>query len=259
MSPEHPRLPDGTLAIDARGASGRPVLFVHSFAGDRSHWTAQLAHLADSRRVVAFDMRGHGESPEARDPYSIRLLADDVGAAADQSNLERFILVGHSIGADIVAEYASSAPTRVLALILVDAPPVPGAVPPQQVEQISKALDADPYATIEQFWNQQAFANSRSEVRARLLAGLRRMSRRAAIELTKDLFRYDATAALRRFTGPMFAVVTPQNDGPLSLHHAVPGITHAVIDGTSHWIHLDKPDEFSRVLDGFLQRIDATR
>jgi len=83
------------------------------------------------------------------------------------------------------------------------------------------------------------------------------MSRRAAIELTMDLFRYDATATLRRFTGPKFAVVTPQNDAPLSLHHAVPGITHAVIDGTSHWIHLDKPDEFNRVLGGFLIHADA--
>lgn len=90
---------------------------IHSFAGDRSHWNAQLAHLASHRRAVAFDLRGHGESPEASDPYSIRLLARDIDAVANPSKLERFILVGHSIGADIAAEYSGTHPERVLAVV----------------------------------------------------------------------------------------------------------------------------------------------
>ena len=56
--------------------------------------------------------------------------------------------------------------------------------------------------------------------------------------------------ALRRYAGPKFAIVTPRNDAPLSLHNAVPGVEHVVVTGTGHWIHLDKPDEFNEALDG---------
>jgi pimeloyl-ACP methyl ester carboxylesterase len=65
---------------------------------------------------------------------------------------------------------------------------------------------------------------------------------------------FDATTPLRRYSGPKFAIVTPHNDTPLSLHNAVPDFQYAVISGTGHWIHLDKPDEFLRVLDGFISR-----
>ena len=48
------------LNVDSRGTGGTPVLFVHSFAGDVTHWSAQLEHLASTRRAVAFDLSGHG-------------------------------------------------------------------------------------------------------------------------------------------------------------------------------------------------------
>jgi len=58
---------------------------------------------------------------------------------------------------------------------------------------------------------------------------------------------------LRNFRGSKFAIHTPFNDAPLSLHNAVPGIQHTVIKGTGHWIQLDKPVEFNQALDIFLR------
>ena len=78
------------------------------------------------------------------------------------------------------------------------------------------------------------------------------MPRRTAIELTREAFAVDSSIPLRRYAGPKFAIVTPRNDTPLSLHHAVPGVKHVVVTGTGHWIHLDKPDEFNEALDGVL-------
>jgi pimeloyl-ACP methyl ester carboxylesterase len=99
------------------------------------------------------------------------------------------------------------------------------------------------------------FIDSRAEVKQRLLAGLRKLPRTAAAELTREAFAVDSSIALRRYAGPRFAIVTPRNDAPLSLHHAVSDVKHVVIKGTGHWIHLDKPDQFNRALDNFLKRI----
>jgi pimeloyl-ACP methyl ester carboxylesterase len=241
------------LNVESRGTGGTPVLLVHSFAGDVTHWSAQLEHLKHTRRVVAFDLSGHGKSPGAVGHYSIPELAKDVADVADAQALEQFVLVGHSAGALIAAEYAAAHPRRVQALGLVDAPPAPGAVPAGQVRQIKQALAQDPYGTVEQFWQQGAFKDSRPEVQDKLLAALRRMARAAVVELTEASLDYDATVALRNFRGTRFAIHTPMNDAPLSLHNAVPGIGHTVIKGTGHWIHLDKPTEFNQVLDIFLR------
>ncbi len=240
------------LYSESRGAGGLPVLFAHSFAGDSSHWNSVLDHLKSRRRVVAFDFSGHGRSPAALGSYSIAELAKDIGAVADAQQLEPFVLVGHSMGAAVAADYAGAHAPRVRALVLVDAPPAPGAIPPAQIEQIHAAVAKDPYSVIEQFWTQQALIDTRNAVKQRLLAGLRAMTRRAAAELTDSSLDYDARPALARYAGPKFAIVTARNDDPLSIHNAVSGFRHTVIRGTGHWIHLDKPDEFNKVLDGFL-------
>ena len=52
----------GLLHVDDDGTGGVPVVFVHSFTGDTTHWSAQLEHLRKTRRAVAFDLRGHGQS-----------------------------------------------------------------------------------------------------------------------------------------------------------------------------------------------------
>jgi len=243
-----------TLATDSRGAGGLPVLFAHSFAGDLTHWDSALEHLNPKRRAVAFDFRGHGRSPSVLGRHSYDELAKDIGAIADAQELERFVLVGHSMGAAIAAEFAARHPRQVETLILVDPPPATGAIPAAQVPQIHEALEQDPYAVVEQFWNQQMFIDSHPEVQQRLLAALRKMTRRAAIELTREAFAVDTSIPLRRYAGPKFAIVTPRNDAPLSLHHAVPGVEHVVVTGTGHWIHLDKPDEFNEALDGVLSK-----
>jgi pimeloyl-ACP methyl ester carboxylesterase len=153
------------------------------------------------------------------------------------------------------AATASPNSRRTSALVLVDPPPAPGAIPADQVKQLHAAILKDAYPVIEQFWNQQAFIDTRAEVKQRLLAGLRGLTRRAATELTCASLDYDARGALNRYPGPRLAIVTARNDEPLSLHNAVAGVRHVVIRGTGHWIHLDKPDEFHKVLDGFLSSL----
>lgn len=240
------------LHVESRGAGGLPVLFTHSFAGDASHWSATLDHLKAQRRVVAMDFSGHGHSPGAVGSYSIAELAKDIGAVADSQQLDQFVLVGHSMGAAVAAEYAGGHAARVKALVLVDPPPAPGAIPANQLEQIHAAVAKDPFSVIEQFWNTQMLIDTRAEVKNRLLSAMRAMTRRAAAELTDASLDYDARPALSRYPGPKFAIVTARNDAPLSLHNAVPGFRHTVIRGTGHWIHLDKPEEFNKVLDGYL-------
>lgn len=244
------------LHVERRG-SGTPILFVHSFGGDASHWSTAMAHLDQEYRVVSFDFRAHGQSPATPGKYSIAALANDIDSVASREQLESFILVGHSLGALAAAEYAGSNSARVKALVLVDAPPAPGGIPPDQLQQMHEALDRDPYPVVERFWEEQMFPGARPETKSKLLAALRGLPRDAAAALTSASLDYDAIPALLRYSGLKFAIVTPANDAASSLHHVVPGFRHAVIEGTGHWIQLDKPVEFNEALDEFLPAVAA--
>src|SRR6185503_7034795 len=73
--------PAGKLNVDDGGTGGLPVVFLHSFAGDTSHWSGQLSHLRETRRAVAIDLRGHGKSDApANGDYSVEAMAGDVDA-----------------------------------------------------------------------------------------------------------------------------------------------------------------------------------
>src|ERR1700724_319123 len=101
--------PAGALAIDDGGRGGLAGVFVHSLAGNSSHWAAQLQHLRPSRRAVALDLRGHGRSePPKNGDYSIAGMAGDIEAVVDTLKLDRFVLVGHSLGGGVALTYTGA-------------------------------------------------------------------------------------------------------------------------------------------------------
>jgi len=242
---------------DGGGGRRRPVLFLHAFAGDSSHWTAQLAHLRGLRRAVAFDFSAHGNSriSDVRD-YSVRSLTLDVEWVVDELRLDHFVLVGHSMGAVVAAAYAGAHPGHVTALMLVDPPYVPGIMSPDQLARIIKALETDPYPVTEQYWKNQLLVGSTPAVRARVLDSLSRLPRDAVIQLTRDLLYYDPVPALTNYSGPVLAVVTPRNDLPTSIHNVVEEVEHVIVEGAGHWMQLDEPGRFNAILDSFLAKIN---
>ncbi len=88
-------------------SGGRPILFIHGFSQCSLAWGRQLdSELADSFRLVAMDMRGHGLSDKPHDGYSdARLWADDVNAAIQAQGLDHPILCGWSYGPLVILDY----------------------------------------------------------------------------------------------------------------------------------------------------------
>jgi pimeloyl-ACP methyl ester carboxylesterase len=244
--------PAGSIRVDDSGTGALPVVFVHSYAGSSAHWSAQLAHLRVTRRAVALELRGHGESTApANNDYAIASLAADIAAVADGLGLKRFVLVGHSLGGAAAIAYAGAQPDRVAGLVVAG---TPGKLPADQAKQIWSTLEADFDKVTQGYWD-KLLAGARPEVRTQVLDDMRRVPKDASLAIIKATLNYDPLPALRRYPGPKLAVFTPHSDQPYDLHHAVPGIGHRRIDGTSHWMHMDKPDEFNRVLDAFLATI----
>jgi pimeloyl-ACP methyl ester carboxylesterase len=245
--------PAGSLHVEDGGKGGLAVVFVHSFAGSTDQWSAQLAHLRPNRRAVALDLRGHGQSDRpAGNNYAIDSVAEDLAAVVDSLGLQRFVLVGHSMGNPTALAYTAKHPDRVAGLLLVAAP---GKLPPAQAKKILAGLEADFQKSYEGFWS-QLLSGATPATLARVKVGKQAMTPDAAMSIIRAVFEYDPLPALTGYAGPKLAVITPHDDQPHDLHNLVPNLPHKVVTGTSHWLQMDKPEEFNRILDEFLAGIE---
>jgi pimeloyl-ACP methyl ester carboxylesterase len=178
--------------------------------------------------------------------------AEDVGAVADGLGLERFALVGHSMGAGVALAYAGAHPERVSHLLVADPIGDGTQTPEAEVRPFLEALDSPAYAeTIEGYWS--SIAGSDGAVLERLLRDLRETPRDTIVHGLHAVMAFDPKPALARFRGPTLAVITPANDFPYSMHRLGAGLPHRVIAGTGHWLQIERPEEFNRILERFLE------
>lgn len=243
--------PVGAMYVDdGGGTDGIPVVFLHSFAGDSSHWASQLSHARHQRRALALDLRGHGKSAAPRDnDYSLGALGKDIDAVVDTFKIKRFVLVGHGLGAAAAIAYAGLRPDRVAGLVLVGAP---GRTPAEQSKEIVASIEKDYDPTMKAYW-EKLMANAQPHVRTQIAAQMDTVPREASLAIIKTLFAYDPLPALDRYRGPTLIIYTAQGDTPNDLQNLRPKLPRRLIDGTSHWPHLDRPAEFDQVLDDFLK------
>jgi sigma-B regulation protein RsbQ len=119
-----PRLamsPDGTrLAYEVHGSGSPALVLVHGWCCHRGYWKDQVAPLAARAAVVTVDLAGHGESGTTRRDWSLAAFGADVASVVDELGLEKVVLVGHSMGADVILHAARRLEPRVLGLIWVD-------------------------------------------------------------------------------------------------------------------------------------------
>ena len=110
------------LYYEMHGDSGEPLILVHGYTGDVTDWCHQVREFSPTHRVLLLDQRGHGRSaaPRDRSVYTLPNMAGDLEALAEQLQIERFHLVGHSMGGGVVQELALRSPQKLLSLTLLD-------------------------------------------------------------------------------------------------------------------------------------------
>ena len=102
----------------------RPILFLHGGALTAHTWDLCCLALRDDFHCIALDQRGHGDTDWAPDAdYSIDAQREDIRGFADRLGLDRFVLVGQSMGAINGLAFAVAHPERLSALVMIDAGP----------------------------------------------------------------------------------------------------------------------------------------
>jgi len=231
---------------------------VHGNGGRKEQWAPQLAHLRTTRQAAALDLRGFGcsQPPEDRN-YSLQGFVDDVEAVTAELGLGRAVLVGHSIGGAVASLYATRHPESVAGLVLADTGGDTTRIADAERAAIRDGLRPERYREFTRTWFENLLRGARAEVRAEVLASLRATPREAFAGAALSVLDFNPARAVESFTGPKLAVFVPWlNNRPHSLHNLMPDLPRQQMTGVSHWLMLDRPEEFNAILDEFLSVVD---
>jgi pimeloyl-ACP methyl ester carboxylesterase len=116
-------------------------------------------------------------------------------------------------------------------------------------------LESEAYSSVvEGYWG-QLLTGSAEITEAKVMQDLRDTSKATVVGVFKELFKYNPVPALKRFARPKLSIISSHNENPFALHNLVSGLPHQKMTGTGHWLQLDKPEEFNRIMDDFLASI----
>ena len=235
------------LQIIDEGSGGDPVVFLHGLCGDKETWRAQVDHLKTSRRVVAYDQRGHGTSARAAN-YSIQLLADDLENLTRELRLNKFWLVGHSMSGAVLSAYAAKHGDKLAGIIYVDAIGDLSNASPALRKWFMDNEGVDLPKMREAFTGMLG-PKAKPQTREAVFAGLERCDRNAYVQLREDLVAQPAPRLDK--VAVKAAIEADASDNPFFASH-LPGVKRIEIKGVSHWLMLDDPAALNAALDEVL-------
>ena len=108
------------IAYNVAGDGETSLIFVHGWSCDGRYWHNQVASFATDYQVITVDLAGHGHSSVERHDFSMLSFAYDIRAVMLKEDIERAILIGHSMGGGVIAEAARLMPKKVVGIVGID-------------------------------------------------------------------------------------------------------------------------------------------
>jgi pimeloyl-ACP methyl ester carboxylesterase len=237
------------------GKGASTVVFVHGWTCDSSSWGAQLPAVAAKYRAITVDLPGHGQSGAPADgKFSMDLFARAVEAVREEAKAERIALVGHSMGAPVIRQYARLYPHRVAALVAADGPldmrdfRIGQPPPPMTGSEGLKAREA----MIRTMFTPQTPQALQQQVLAMMLKAPEATASGAMAAMFDPALRTDDVTPVPALAIYAGSRPVPPDD---AARKALPKFEATQIPGTGHFLMMENPGEFNRLLMAFLERV----
>ena len=248
------------MAYDDFG-QGTPLVLVHGFPLSRAIWAAQIADLSAHFRLIAPDLRGHGESKATPGPYSMDLMADDIYTLLEALQIKQpIVLGGLSMGGYVAMAFARRHPERLAGLLLTATRA--GSDTPAGIDGRRQAI-----AAVQQAGNIQPtvdgmlpklLAPQTYRDNPNLVLEVRHIMEQTSVDGVINaqlgmLARPDSSAMLSNLDVPGL-VIHGEHDQIIPLEAAqemaaaLPNGSIEVMKGTGHLLNMEQPAEFNQIV-----------
>lgn len=246
---------------------GQPVIILHGIFGVSDNWVTIGRRLAEKFEVFIVDQRNHGQSPHS-DTFNYFALGDDLFEFLEDHQIVNPILIGHSMGGKVAMNFALEHPSRVDQLIVVDISlrEYPARREHMEILHAMLSVNFDDVKNREDVEEIVARTVKSERIRLFIMKNLHRIGQ------TRYSWRMNVQSIYENIENVFLGVDSPysfdkptlfikggasdyilDSDRPAILEK-FPAARFMTIEGASHWVHADKPDELCAVFSDFLEK-----
>jgi non-heme chloroperoxidase len=267
---------DGVRLHYLEAGAGKPIVLVHGISQTAEQFKFQIEDLSDRYRLIALDLRGHGESEKVNFGLKIHRLAQDLREALVAANADDVTLVGHSMGCTVIwAYWELFGADRLGKVVLIDQSPMltsnPAWTPeereaagsmytPAALWETANALAGpDGEAFARAFIDSTLTRNCPEDLKEWIIQCTARMPRKDAATLLLNLGCHDWRDIIPRITLPTLVIAGRVSLIPWKsvawIAKQIPGAQLEIFEeneGGNHFMFLENPTKFNQILSTFV-------
>ena len=259
---------NGTSIYYELKGEGTPLVFMHGFALDMRYWDNQIEKFASDYTVLRYDFRGFGKSqiPDTSQPYSHH---EDLKALLDYLDLEKVVLIAHSMGGIPSFRFAYDYPERVSALVLSEGHPIITQIydNPETTERLgwimnvaeeaqNNGVEAGKMALLDISISESALANPISSELFRQMV----QEYSGWHWINKDPQIMPEVVELEKLSELTLPVLLINGDLShisyhifiIQMHDQLPNSKRIILENSGHMLSLENPTQFNNELSAFL-------
>jgi pimeloyl-ACP methyl ester carboxylesterase len=252
--------------LDEGPMGAQAIVFLHGFPFNKSMWNLQMEAFKDQFRVIAYDIRGHGESEAGTENFSIEKFTADLLALMEALEIKTPILCGLSMGGYIVLNAAVRYPKLFSALVLSDTQCLA-----DTTETRTKRMEAihsintdgvEKYVeeSIKNLFAPQSFSEKKQEITAIRAMMLQTSKQSLSYTLFALSERKGTCSKLQDIEIPVLILVGKEDkitppSASILMHEKIQGSLLKIIENAGHLSNLENPKEFNIQLERFIQQV----
>jgi pimeloyl-ACP methyl ester carboxylesterase len=245
------------ISYDVQG-TGQPVLvFVHGWSCSKEYWKEQVAHFAKKHKVVTIDLAGHGQSGRSRKDYTVESFGKDVASVVKKLNLDQAILIGHSMGGDVIVEAAGQMPDRIICLVGADTfHDIEKGYQSAEVEKIATMFEADFVKEVQGFVRQMFTPTADPELVEWVAGKMSSANPQVGINAWRNLGNYDLKSAVQKMEIPICSIsadLWPMNLDANKKYAKT--FKLKLMPGIGHFVMLEDPEKFNKLLEEIIEEL----
>jgi len=242
--------------------SGEPVVLIHGNTSSSVWWEYTLARLGNAYHFIAPDLRGRGDTGGPAAGFTIETLADDLRGLIDHLGLGPAHLVGHSLGSDVVLQYALDHVADVKSLVLMNPGWVAGDMPAEVSDPARIQMMVANKELLKLALRGIAMKHPDDDNWKRLEAASLKQTDEASLRTPAALKEWIVVDRLHELAGIPTLVARGADDQFIATKAVcqkivdnLPGATYAEIEGASHSPNVEAPDAWVAVLKQHLASV----
>ena len=234
------------------------LVFVHCWCCDQGYWRGQVDTFSQDYKVVTIDLAGHGKSGIGRDDYTLQAFGMDVASVVKHLELDKIILVGHSMGGGVVLAAAHLLKEQTLAVIGVDTyQGFQYALSDSMIAQFVQPFRKDFYHTTIGFVHGMFPPDADSVLVMEIAEDMAKGPAEAGISAMINNISTDPIELLEGLDIPIYSINSRMFPIDVQANRELyPDFEVRFIEGVGHFVQLEDPQAFNWELNSILKEIN---